>query len=77
MVAHLAVSYFCYWWRTKRFEPNNITNRVFDSATFSSSGLLLLGIYDPTVLTLIGSTKLFLLIAGVGGFLYGFHPMFK
>lgn len=77
MALHLVIAYISCWRRTNGFEPERTINRVFDSVTFSSSSLLLVGIFDPQVLILIGSTKIFLLVAGVGGFLYGLHSMFR
>lgn len=71
------VTYFTCYIRTKRFDPDKAIARVFDSVTFSSSALLLLGIFEPAVLSLIGSTKMFLLVAGMGGLLYGIHSMFR
>jgi hypothetical protein len=76
MMLHLTISYGTCYYKTRGFEPEKVVNRVFDSLTFSSSGLLLLGIFEPTILALIGSTKIFLLVAGVGGFLYGIHRLF-
>ena len=49
--------------------------RVFDATTFSGSIMLLLGLVSPTVLAAIGSTKLFLFIAGFGGTIYGVHAL--
>jgi hypothetical protein len=49
--------------------------RVFDATTFAGSAMLLLGLLSPAVLTALGSTKLFLLIAGFGGTVYGLHAL--
>jgi hypothetical protein len=49
--------------------------RVFDATTFSGSIMLLFGLLSPSVLIAIGSTKLFLLIAGFGGTVYGLHAL--
>jgi hypothetical protein len=49
--------------------------RVFDATTFAGSVMLLLGFLFPSVLVAIGSTKIFLLIAGLGGTVYGFHAL--
>jgi hypothetical protein len=50
--------------------------RIFDAGTFSGSIMLLLGLLNDTVLKAIGSTKPFLLIAGLAGVLYGLHALF-
>lgn len=49
--------------------------RVFDGTTFADSSMLLMGLVSPHVLTAIGNTKLFLLIAGFGGVVYGLHAL--
>jgi hypothetical protein len=49
--------------------------RVFDATTFAGSVMLLFGLMSPPVLVAIGSTKLFLLIAGFGGTVYGLHAL--
>jgi hypothetical protein len=49
--------------------------RVFDATTFAGSIVLLWGLVSPQVLVAIGSTKLFLLIAGFGGAVYGLHAL--
>ena len=49
---------------------------VFDAGTFAISVMLLWGVFDPDVLTAIGSTKPFLLVAGFIGILYGLHALF-
>jgi len=77
MVVHLVIAYASCFWRTKSFEPEKAINRVFDSATFSGSALVLVGLVEPSVLALLGSTKPFLLIAGVVGVIYGLHSMFR
>ena len=50
---------------------------VFDAATFASSLLLLWGIFNPTILAMIGDTKPFLLIAGVGGMVYSINALIR
>jgi hypothetical protein len=49
--------------------------RVFDAITFSGSMMLLIGMGVPRVLNAIGSTRLFLLTAGLAGFVYGVHAL--
>lgn len=76
MGLHISVAYALCYYHTSGFEPEKAITRVFDSLTFSSSALLLLGIFQPSILTLIGSTKIFLLVAGFGGLVYGIHALF-
>lgn len=53
----------------------NLGERVFDAATFSSSILLLMGIFDPNIIAFLGGTKLFLVIAGLAGTLYSVYAL--
>ena len=50
--------------------------KVFDGATFASCVLLIVGAFDPTVLQLLGNTKLFLIVAGIAGELYTLDSLF-
>jgi len=78
MVLYLAAHYVARWIKTRRFTTKSggfpITS-VFDGATFSTSVLLLIGITEPKVLELIGSTKPFLIIAGIAGVAYSIHAI--
>jgi hypothetical protein len=77
MAVYLAVSYAICRVRIGNWGQKNIVgNKVFDAATFAASILLLTGIVYPTVLTAIGSTKGYLLIAGFCGLLNSLHALF-
>lgn len=52
-----------------------VLNHVFDSATFAGSSTLIWGILDPPILKLLGSTTIYLLVAGVVGVAYGIHSL--
>jgi hypothetical protein len=73
---YLLVAYGIQW-KTKGFSDQDrfALTRVFDATTFAGSIMLLLGLMSPAVLVAIGSTKLFLLIAGFGGAVYGLHAL--
>ena len=58
-----------------RLVGKEVTNAVFDSATFAASVVLLLGFVDNAVLTALGSTKPFLLVAGLAGACYGVYVL--
>lgn len=76
MVGYLLVAYLFSWCRGHLKDGSRFAlNRIFDAATFSTSLLLLLGIVYPGVLTAIGNTKPFLIIAGLGGFVYSLHAL--
>jgi hypothetical protein len=79
MVVHLVTAYGIHVVRNKKFPDwrGEVMTRVFDSATFASSVMLIAGIVQPKILLLIGSTKPFLLVAGVAGVLYGVHALIK
>jgi len=49
--------------------------RVFDGSTFAVSFMLLMGIVQPDLMKVIGSTKPFLLVAGMVGILYSLHAL--
>lgn len=49
--------------------------RVFDGSTFAVSFMLLMGIVQPDLMKVIGSTKPFLLVAGLVGILYSLHAL--
>jgi hypothetical protein len=73
---YLGVAYLIQF-KSKGFADQDryALTRVFDATTFSGSSMLLLGLMAPNVLVAIGSTKLFLLIAGFGGVVYGLHAL--
>lgn len=54
-----------------------VLTRIFDAATFAASIMLLIGVADDGTLHAIGTTTPFLLVAGFGGLLYGFHALAK
>ncbi|WP_372424651.1 hypothetical protein [Salinarimonas chemoclinalis] len=47
--------------------------RVFDGLTLAVSILLLVGVVYPSVMALIGDTRLFAIVAGLAGVLYSLH----
>ena len=49
--------------------------RVFDGSTFAVSFMLLMGIVQPDLMKVIGSTKPFLLVAGLVGIVYSLHAL--
>lgn len=53
-----------------------IVAHVFDAATFAGSTVLLVGIFEPDVLRLLGNTKPFLVIAGLAGLVYSLGALF-
>ncbi len=59
------------WGEADRFA----LTRIFDAITFSGSLMLLIGMVMPSVLAAIGSTRLFLLTAGLAGLVYGIHAL--
>jgi hypothetical protein len=71
VLAHL-IQFLSGRWSNQR---QHIVPRVFDSITFSSSTMLLLGITHPPLLLVIGSTTPFLLIAGFAGLLYSGYSL--
>ncbi len=78
MVAYLTAAYVIRSIAPKK--PGNDDNRflltrIFDSATFSGSLMLLLGIVDDDILKLLGSTKPFLLVSGLAGIIYSLHAL--
>jgi hypothetical protein len=77
MAFYLVVSYPIYRLKTGHWGRKTIVGtKVFDAATFAASILLLSGIVYPKVLTAIGSTKGYLLVAGFCGLLNSLHALF-
>lgn len=77
VVLYVIASYIARKVVTGRFLPRkgrDITC-VFDGATCSGSLILLLGIYDPGVLALVGNTKPFLVLAALAGLIYSIHAL--
>lgn len=77
MVLYMAAAHVIYF-RSKiaKVEISRFSmSKVFDSATFAGSLILLMGIFEPTVLAAIGSTKPFLLLAGFAGIVYSLHAL--
>jgi len=56
--------------------PRASIARVFDAATFAGSLALVIGIFDPKILALLGNKKPFLAIAGVAGIVYSVGALF-
>jgi hypothetical protein len=79
MIGHLGVAYFIGYWRESQLftakTHREILTRVFDSATFAGSTMLLIGLMDDGVMKAIGSTRPFLLVAGIAGVAYGLHAL--
>lgn len=79
MVGYLFLAYFFRWYKTRQLFSDQsyrvLLPRIFDSATFAASVMLVLGILNDDVLRAIGSTKPFLLVAGLAGILYGIHAI--
>jgi len=78
MVGYLVVVYVSRWVGHRKFclvPPHQILTRIFDSATFAGSAMLLWGIMDDTILKAIGDTKPFLLVAGLAGLIYSLHAI--
>jgi hypothetical protein len=62
----------------RRHRPEDGIGIVGDAATFSTSVLLLLGVWFPgTVLRAIGDTSLFLIFAGMAGLLSSIKAALK
>ncbi|HWI28701.1 MAG TPA: hypothetical protein VN668_17125 [Stellaceae bacterium] len=59
-----------------RWERKRTVTAVYDGATFSTSVLILLGIYDHQVMLLIGDTTPVLGIAGVLGVIHTYNSLF-
>jgi hypothetical protein len=75
-VLYLGAAYYLQYKKDKGFGDERFAlPRVFDAITFSGSLMLLIGMAAPKVLHAIGSTKLFLLTAGLAGFVYGLHAL--
>ncbi len=77
MVTYLVVSYFARWCKFRKISADHrlVLTRIFDSATFSGSFMLLAGVMDEDLLKLLGSTKPFLLVAGLAGIIYSLHSL--
>lgn len=59
----------------KKQKPNTriMMSKTFDAGTFSSSVMILCGVFEPSIFPIIGSTKPFILFAGIVGTIYGAH----
>lgn len=78
MAGYLLLTYIVRRIRTGRWTDQSnkfLLTHVFDGATFAGSVTLLWGIMDDDVLKAIGSTKLFLVIAGIAGAIYSIHAL--
>jgi hypothetical protein len=78
MVACLATAIAV--WKVRSSAPVTdvlLAAKVFDSATFAMSLMLLIGIVQPTVLALIGNTKPFLIVAALAGLIYSGRSLFR
>jgi hypothetical protein len=72
MIAYLIIAYAVPFVRTRtvHLDSEILVFRSFNSATFASSVLLLLGVADPVVLHAIGDVRPFLAFAAIFGFGY-------
>lgn len=71
MAIYLAIVCLTHWRLKGNFSAFELVPKVFNSVTFSTSIILLMGVFYPAVLTAIGTTKPFLLVAGFIGLGYG------
>ena len=51
--------------------------QLFNGVTFAGSGAIIWGIMDPKVMTIVGGTTMFLLVAGLAGVLYSVRELIK
>ena len=72
VVLAYALSFFRRsYWNHGSFSPA----RIFDGSTFAGSFMLVMGIVQPDLMKVIGSTKPFLLVAGLVGIVYSLHAL--
>jgi hypothetical protein len=74
ILVYLAIAYAihlvrCYYHDSFQYCAQH-AKRLFDGAVFSGSALVLVGIYYPPLLTLIGDTTIYLAIAALAGLGY-------
>ena len=55
----------------------DLINHIFNAGTFALSLMILVGIFEPSVLKLIGNTRPFLAVAAFAGFFYALHALFS
>lgn len=70
--AYLVVAVIINWKRhgSVQSPTKEIIAQLFDGSLFAGSVVLLMGVFEPSVLAEIGNTKPFLLIAGAAGVIY-------
>ena len=78
MGAYLFVTLFINLIRFKSLhhDSKEMITHVYEAATFAGSIMILMGIFEPPVLVLLGNTMIFLVIAGIGGLLYSIGAFF-
>lgn len=78
MLAYLALALAINLCRFRSIHPSGkeLLTHAFDAATFAASSMVLYGIFEPPVLTLIGNTKPFLMIGSLAGILYSVGVLF-
>ena len=77
MGVYLVVGYGVRRYRTGNWIPQKSSvGMVFDAATFAGSVLVLVALFYPKVLTALGDTKPYLILAGFFGLVYSFHALF-
>jgi hypothetical protein len=79
MAGYLVLAYFVRYALTDWFARTSQQFwivAIFDSVTFAGSSLVLWGMFNPEILTLLGTTKPFLAVAAVVGLLYSLRALF-
>lgn len=76
IIGYLVVAYSLGFLRKYNLHRADFgTARIFDGSTFAVSVMLLLGIVQPELMKVIGSTKPFLMLAGLVGIVYSLHAL--
>lgn len=79
MAVYLLVAYSLDYFRgSKGGETTKIAiERIYNAATFGASVMLLMGVFEPSVLAAIGTLKPFILFAGFAGAIYSLSSLRK
>jgi len=76
IVGYVILAYAISFFRKNKMNQGNFgPARVFDGSTFAGSFMLLMGIVQPDLMKVIGSTKPFLLVSGLVGIVYSLHAL--
>jgi hypothetical protein len=71
ITVHMGVAALLHWLRpTRSSRKRELITYIFEGSSFAGSVLLLIGIFDDTVLRLIGGTKTLLMVAALTGIAY-------